>query len=258
MNHEQNKRTLFWNNLEKTLRAIPKRSQSIVGIDANGHITSQTSINNENNASKLARLLHDTHYTATNSWEKCNNTAPTYQSRDGQRTSTIDYILIPKNQANNVTYNQGTMEHFKRWKDNYEGDHSPVMLQIKLKCIPAENKKYRHQVNINKAFFQAVYTEIEKEEQNKMREHQQEVDPSLLNIAHQMQADVAKALEDIKDIQHTATEAVENIDRIIMEISLKHQPPKKTNHRQQTNKSEKSRFAINNNETGPKHREANT
>ena len=136
-------REKFWKALGQSVRAIPRRSSRIIGMDANGHIGRDGigGIGNAgqerwtNNGHELEKFVNDGRLVALNTISNCINPQWTWQKRDGSGRGRIDYLIIDHWEQNLIQRNWGARDLPKWGTQGSAIDHRPVMADITVRTL---------------------------------------------------------------------------------------------------------------------------
>ena len=155
---DQTKRKQWWQELKREIHRLPKRTTTILGIDANGHTGRDPGPGIGSNKEEmwtfsglqLQILVTETNLVATNTLTNCTNAGPTWFRRDGNGSGRIDYFIIDNKQTNQIIDNHGAMAWDEIGRQGAAIDHKAVMIRRNFKMLQEQSNKKPPSTNTNK------------------------------------------------------------------------------------------------------------
>ena len=133
----------FWKILGCNIRALPRRTGVIFGIDANGHIGRDAgqAVGNagatkwNGNGMELVKVVEEGKLVLLNTRESCNDPGWTWQRRDTQAKTKIDYVGVSRHMEGDVIENVGAMQWEEIHKQGCPLDHRAVGIRIRIRTV---------------------------------------------------------------------------------------------------------------------------
>ena len=232
----------FWTQLSQGIRQLPKRTQTILGIDANGHIgrdggthvgENKTERWTENGIS-LKDLADDTKMAVLNTLQTCKHPDWTWQRRDGAYRGRIDYILIPVRLLARMVCNKGVDTTIDFSKQGTAIDHRPLKVTLKMPTLQElghkqeTRKRAYHAMSPFNENLKAIYETHINITANETRLVQENIDPHIHTLLLKAQTFAEQQVQQIMTNIHNMTvddiaDSIHNVGENIYNEFLKEQ-----------------------------------
>jgi hypothetical protein len=225
---DQQKKRNWWKDLTKEINKLPKRTNKVIGIDANGHtgrdpgpgIGSKGEEMWTFNATQLQYMVTETQMTVTNTVDSCKNTGPTLYRRDGKASGRIDFVIMDSKHMNLMCENHGAMKWEEIGRQGAAIDHKPVMIRRKFTLLQETmNKKHKDfflkQMTTHNKKLTMHYEQYIKSVNNQYRLEQIDTDETVISEIHAMQEWVQAEVQQNINYDSEAHVILAEIDRIM-------------------------------------------
>ena len=139
----QKKKKEFWEKINSEMRRLPKRTNRILGIDANGHVGRDPGpgLGTKGmemwtfNGLQLQDLVTESSMTALNTMDTCANAGPTWFRRDQKGQGRIDYLVVDTKMLSWVRDNHGATEWDEIARQGTPIDHKSVTCWVDFRLL---------------------------------------------------------------------------------------------------------------------------